>query len=65
MVEAPAVGVRAPRVSVVTAPEKPLNSRVPPAVPVVVLPLKTMVLDAASLITSDAAAVARNLIVPF
>jgi tetratricopeptide (TPR) repeat protein len=64
-VAAPAVGVSAPRVSVVAAPEKPLNSSVPPAVLVVVLALKTMVFEAADLITSDTAALARSFSVPF
>jgi hypothetical protein len=63
-VDAPAVGVSAPRVSVVAAPEKPLNSRVPPAEPVVVFALKTTVLLAAEPITSEAAAVARSFSVP-
>ena len=64
MVAAPAVGVRAPSVSVVFALAKPRNSRVPPAVWVVVSAEKTIVLVPAEPMTSEAAAVARSLSVP-
>ena len=60
----PLVAVSAPKVSVVMAFRKPLNSKVPPAVWVTLSALKTTVLPAAEAITSEAAAVARSLSVP-
>ena len=61
----PAVGVSTPSVSVVALLRKPRNSRLPPAVCVTVSAEKTTVFVPADPTTSEAAAVARSLSVPF
>ena len=61
-VPAPAVGVRAPKDSVVAAPVKPVNCKLPPALPVVVLALKVIAEALSKMV--EAAAFALSFKVP-